>query len=79
MPREGWVSVSMRKDIYEFLQRLVARYPSLGYGTITELVHDAVRHRLQEILAELKIDPRGTGVALADERRDSVPRRAGTS
>lgn len=58
MPRPGWKSINIREDIYWYLKQLVEEYPALGYGTITELVHDAVRRLQVELVDRLGLEPK---------------------
>ncbi len=43
MPRPGWKSVSLPKDMVDKIQRIIESNPELGYKSVADFIVDAIR------------------------------------
>jgi len=46
----GFMGISLKKDLAEAVQEFIAKNPQTGYKSISDFVHDAVRHRIEELM-----------------------------
>lgn len=45
----GFTGVSLKTGLAQAVQKFVDDHPDAGYKSISDFVHDAVRHRIEEV------------------------------
>lgn len=59
MPREGWISISLKKDFVKKIEEFIKNNPDLGYTSISNFIQDSLKRLFvdleKDVVSEKKL------------------------
>ena len=68
-----WASISVRQDVVERINVILRTHRDLGYGSVADFIHDAVREQIARI-QQRKLSERQLAEGLAESEADDRTR-----